>query len=107
MLRAPAKRNRRKAPATERRDWFAWLKPLLQGGLRTALGIAAFITGTSIMLWGMLLALDRPIGSVEVVGQFQRVAPVQIEEVVAPFRGSGFLSVDLDAMREALQSIPW
>ena len=107
MLRPAAKRNRRKAPATERRDWFAWVKPLMQGGLRTALGIAAFITGTSIMLWGMLLALDRPIGSVEVVGQFQRVAPVQIEEVVAPFRGSGFLSVDLDAMREALQTIPW
>src|SRR5688572_23880511 len=101
MLLPASKRNRRKTPASERRDWLAWMKPLLQGGLRTALGIAAFIAGTSIMLWGMLLALDRPIGSVDVVGQFQRVAPVQIEEVVAPFRGSGFLSVDLDAMRAA------
>jgi len=105
MLKS-AKRNRRK-PAKEQRDWTAWLKPMLQGGLRTALGIAAFIAGSSIMVWGMLLSLDRPIARVEVVGQFQRVAPVQIEEAVAPFRGNGFLSVDLDALRAALESIPW
>jgi cell division protein FtsQ len=27
--------------------------------------------------------------------------------VVAPFRGAGFLSVDLDNLRAALESIPW
>lgn len=107
MFGAAPKRNRRKRSERERRDWLAWLRPLLEGGLRTALGIAAFIAGTSIMLWGLMLSLDQPIGRVDVVGQFQRVAPVQIEEVVAPFRGSGFLSVDLDAMRVALESIPW
>jgi cell division protein FtsQ len=107
MRMSPSKRNRRKAPEKAPRDWFGWLRPLVQGGLRTALGIAAFIAGTSIMLWGMLLALDRPIGRVDVVGNFQRVAPVQIEGAVAPFRGSGFLSVDLDAMRAALETIPW
>ena len=107
MLRVPAKRNRRKPRERERREWLAWLKPVIEGGFRTALGIAAFIAGTSIMLWGLMLSLDQPIGRVDVVGQFQRVAPVQIEEVVAPFRGSGFLSVDLDAMRTALESIAW
>lgn len=107
MLGASAKRNRRKPRGQHRREWFAWVKPLLEGGLRTALGIAAFIAGTSIMLWGLMLSLDQPIGRVDVVGQFKRVAPVQIEEVVAPFRGSGFLSVDLDAMRAAVESIPW
>ena len=52
----------------------------------------------------------RSIGrsrKVEVGGQFQRVAPVQIEAAVAPFRGAGFLSVDLDALQAALESIPW
>ncbi len=107
MLMTPAKRNRRKPPEKQPRDWFGWLKPLMQGGLRTALGVAAFIAGSSIMLWGLLLSLDRPIGQMDVVGKFQRVAPVQIEGVVAPFRGSGFLSVDLDAIRAALESIPW
>jgi Cell division septal protein len=107
MFGAAPKRNRRKRPERERRDWRAWFKPFLEGGLRTVLGIVAFIAGTSIMLWGLMLSLDQPIGRVEVMGQFQRVAPVQIEEVVAPFRGSGFLSVDLDAMRAAVESIPW
>jgi cell division protein FtsQ len=107
MKMSPSKRNRRKTPEKAPRDWFGWLRPLVQGGLRTALGIAAFIAGTSIMLWGMLLALDRPIGRVDVVGNFQRVAPVQIEGAVAPFRGSGFLSVDLEAMRAALETIAW
>ena len=50
---------------------------------------------------------SRPIGKVEVGGQFQRVAPLQIEEMVAPFRGSGFLSIDLDTLRAALETIPW
>lgn len=107
MLIAPPKRNRRKTPESHRRPWFEWLKPLVEGGLRTALGVAAFIAGSSVMLWGMLLSLDRPIGHVEVAGRFQRVAPVQIEGVVAPFRGSGFLSIDLDALRAALETIPW
>lgn len=107
MLFRAAKRNRRKAPEKAPRDWLAWFRPLLEGGLRTALGMAAFIAGASIMLWGGLLALDQPIGNVEVVGKFQRVAPVQIEGAIAPFRGSGFLSVDLDAMRAAVESIPW
>ena len=107
MFRASAKRNRRKPQEQQRRGWFAWVQPLIEGGFRTALGIAAFIAGSSIMLWGLLLSIDQPIGRVDVVGRFQRVAAVQIEEAVAPFRGSGFLSVDLDAMQAALESIPW
>ena len=69
---------------------------------------SALMVGLGVMVWGLLLVAS--IGrsaTVEVGGQFQRVAPVQIEEVVAPFRGAGFLSVDLDALRAALESIPW
>lgn len=107
MFGAAPKRNRRKRVERARQDRLAWLKPLVEGGLKTALGVAAFIAGTSVMLWGLMLSLDQPIARVEMVGQFQRVAPVQIETVVAPFRGSGFLSVDLDAMRTAVESIAW
>jgi cell division protein FtsQ len=107
MLLNARKRNRRKPEQSERKFSLAWLKPLLAGGLRPALGVSALIIGLAVIVWGLLLSLDRPIGKVEVGGQFQRVAPVQIEEVVAPFRGSGFLSVDLDALRAALEGIPW
>jgi cell division protein FtsQ len=110
MIMSKRKRNRRKASG-DGRKLFAWLKPLVQavadGGLRPALGVFALMVGLGVMAWGLILSFDRPIGKVEVGGQFQRVAPVQIEEVVAPFRGSGFLSVDLEAMRTALETIPW
>lgn len=104
------KRNRRKASG-EQLDLLGrlqpWVASLTEGGLRPALGVVALMVGISVMVWGLVISFDRPIGKVEVGGQFQRVAPLQIEEVVAPFRGSGFLSVDLDAMRAALETIPW
>ena len=107
MIFAARRRNRRK-PERSGGGWsLAWLKPVLTGGLQSVLGVAGMLIGIGIMLWGLALAFDRPIGQVEVGGRFQRVAPVQIEEVVAPFRGSGFLSVDLDKLRAALESIPW
>lgn len=104
------KRNRRKT-AGEGFDLASRLQPLVtwltEGGLRPALGVLALMVGIGVMVWGLVVSLDRPIGKVEVGGQFQRVAPLQIEEVVAPFRGSGFLSIDLDALRASLESIPW
>jgi cell division protein FtsQ len=105
MIFSARKRNRRKATSDAKR--FERLRALFAGGLRPALGIGGLVLGLGVMVWGLLLSLDRPISKVEVGGQFQRVAPVQIEEVVAPFRGAGFLSVDLDALRTALESIPW
>jgi cell division protein FtsQ len=102
-----SKRNRRKPEASARRLSLAWLKPILSGGARPLIGVSALLVGLGVMVWGLMLSLDRPIGKVEVGGQFQRVAPVQIEEVIEPFRGSGFLSVDLDALRAALEEIPW
>lgn len=107
MIFSSRKRNRRKPQRSGAGFSLAWLKPALTGGLQSVLGVAGMLVGVGIMLWGLALAFDRPIGQVEVGGQFQRVAPVQIEEVVAPFRGAGFLSVDLDKLRAALESIPW
>jgi cell division protein FtsQ len=101
-----SKRNRRK-PEASRRLSLDWLRSMLAGGVRPLFGVGALLVGLAVMVWGLLLSLDRPIGKVEVGGQFQRVAPVQIEEVIAAFRGSGFLSVDLDALRTALEDIPW
>ena len=107
MFASAHKRNRRKPVHAGRRFSFAALAPLFESGVKPALGVCALVAGVAVMVWGLLLSLDRPISRVEVGGQFQRVAPVQIEEVVAPFRGAGFLSVDLDALRSALESIDW
>lgn len=104
------KRNRRKGSG-EQFDLLSRLQPLVtsltEGGLRPALGVFGLMVGVALMVWGLVVSFDRPIGKVEVGGQFQRVTPLQIEEVVAQFRGSGFLSVDLAALRTSLETIPW
>jgi cell division protein FtsQ len=107
MFLGPTKRNRRRSEASGRQPPLAWITSLLESGVRPLLGVICMAAGVGIMIWGLMQALDQPIGKVEVDGKFQRVAPVQIEEAIAPFRGAGFLSVDLDAMRAALQTIPW
>jgi len=104
---ASRKRNRRKQQETSSRWSFDWFKPLLADGLRPVLSMSGVILATGLAVWGVATALDRPISQVEVGGQFQRVAPVQIEAAVAPFRGVGFLSIDLDALQASLQKIPW
>jgi cell division protein FtsQ len=104
------KRNRRKA-GSEQLDLLGRLQPLVasvtNGGLRPALGVIAFLLGIGVMVWGLAISFDRPIGKLEVGGQFQRVTPLQVEEVVAQFRGSGFLSIDLATLRKSLETIPW
>ena len=105
-MTASPKRNRRKADAKESNGLLARLLSLLQEA-RPALGASIWIVVVMVAMWGAASALDRPIAKVEVGGQFQRVAPVQIEEAVAPFRGAGFLSVDLDSLQGALEMIPW
>jgi cell division protein FtsQ len=107
MFSRTRNRNRRKSAAASPRRSLAWLKPLVEDGVKPALGVGALLAGVGVIVWGLAMSLDRPIAAVEVGGQFQRVAPVQIEEAVAPFKGAGFLSVDLDALRAALQSIDW
>lgn len=107
MMGTPRKRNRRKANQAE--PGMAVLQRLraFLPGLRQALSVLASLGVIGALVWSLGMALDRPIAKVEVGGQFQRVALLQIEEVVAPFRGEGFLSVDLDALRAALETIDW
>ncbi|HET9862482.1 MAG TPA: cell division protein FtsQ/DivIB [Steroidobacteraceae bacterium] len=64
-----------------------------------ALGIAvALIAGT----------LDQSITQVSVTGRFQRVSPVEVEQAVkARVRDTGLVSVDLIAVRRAVEQLPW
>jgi cell division protein FtsQ len=116
MLGAAKKRNRKKTEKASRFS-LARLQKLLtrsvQGGTdaqalpRSVLPVCMLLALGLVCLWGATWVLDRPIATIEVGGQFQRVAPVQIEEAVAPFRGAGLLSVDLDALQAALEKIEW
>ena len=109
---ASRKRNRRKAASGEEAGWLSklslsGLQPLFTESARHVLGMSGAIIAGVLILWGLATALDRPIAAVDVGGQFQRVAPIQVEEAVTPFRGAGFLSVDLDRLQASLEKIPW
>lgn len=66
--------------------------------------IAAVCAVAGVVTW----TLDQPIESVSVAGRFQRVAPVDVERVVKQrVRGAGLLSVNLDAVRQAIHTLPW
>ena len=54
-----------------------------------------------------LWLMDRPIESVVINGEFQRVTPMQLEEVLAPHLRTGFLSADLKRMQADLVDAPW
>ncbi len=53
-------------------------------------------------------ALDQHITQVSVTGRFQRVSPVEVEQAVkARVRDMGLVSVDLAAVRRAVEQLPW
>ncbi len=51
--------------------------------------------------------LDRDIASIQINGPFQRVTPLQIEEVLAAELDAGFFGADLGSMQRRVQALPW
>ncbi len=97
-----------------------WSKPKNRrkredGGFRLAgpwaarAGIGAAVCGVlGLAGWLVAGALDQNIASVSVTGRFQRVSPVEVEQAVkARVRDMGLVSVDLAAVRRAVEQLPW
>lgn len=100
MLSATDTRSR-----AERRRWL-W-QHLAKVPLRRVLPLVAAGTLAVGLLWACVSYFDQPVTKLEVEGEFQRVAVGQIEAVAKRYRGEGFLSVDLNAVRSSLEAIPW
>ena len=66
---------------------------------------AAFVVVLSYELSASLL--DRPIRAITIVGPFERVSALQIEEVVSEELDHGFFSANLSLIRERVVSLPW
>lgn len=99
MLGRP--KNRRKASEGRRLKLPAinWRYLGISAGILAALGLTGM---------GVLWAFNQPIETVAVQGRFQRVAPGDVERVVkAQLHGTGLLSVNLGAVRQAIHTLPW
>jgi len=60
-----------------------------------------------LMWFAVVSMLDRPIQRAEISGKFTQVSRVQIEQALEPFARMGFVSINLDKVQRALQSIRW
>ncbi len=56
---------------------------------------------------GAELVLDQPVRQLVVEGTFQRVTPIQVEAAIADELGAGFLTANLSALRERVESLDW
>jgi cell division protein FtsQ len=53
------------------------------------------------------LALDRPVRRIDVAGSFQRVSPLDVEQVVRAQLKGGFVTANLDTLQRAIEALPW
>ena len=79
------------------------------GALVAKFGIAAAVLAVlGIAITLSLGALDQNITQVAVTGRFQRVSAGEVEQAVkARVRDVGLVSVDLAAVRRAVEQLPW
>jgi cell division protein FtsQ len=90
--RARVERRRLKLPHIE----FA---PLLRA-------LAALVLAVALAVL-VALALNRPLKRVTVDGAFRRVPALEVERAVRAHLNGGFVTVDLPALRRAVEAIPW
>ena len=100
MLRRPHNRRKQRRETEER-----WKLPDLNWrAIGTTLTFFALALGLG---YGLIFALDQPIRIVSVEGKFQRVSPVQVEHAVTDGLTDGFMTVDLDQVRQRVQALDW
>ncbi len=98
--------NRKKPVVPNKRRKFASLGATLVNW-RTPARIVGGVVVAGVAVAALLAMLDRPIRHIVVDAPFQRVTAVQIEAACAPLLRTGFLTVDLDALRDAVAEMAW
>ena len=102
-IKRPMRRGRKVEADDEDTNRFAWLKTH-----RKKIMWATLILGVAIIIWFAIRGiLDRPIQHAEISGKFAQVSRIQIEQVLEPFARKGFVSIDLDKVKHALEAIRW
>jgi cell division protein FtsQ len=87
----------------EKKRRFAWPKVPWARLAPHALGALA----VAALAGSIALALDRPVRRIDVAGSFQRVSPLDVEQVVRARLRGGFVSANLDTLQRAIEALPW
>jgi len=81
---------------------FHWLKPVL--ALAT---MAGSVIGLTMMLDWMQDPYQWPVQTVNIKGKFEHLQQTQLEKEVVPLASEGFFGMNVSAIQERLQSLPW
>jgi cell division protein FtsQ len=99
------RRNRFKSSRRTKGKKWSW--PKLAIDWRSFAHRAALVLCIGACLAALIWACNRPLRVIAMDGNFQRVSPVEIEKVVAPYLSTGFMTVDLDGIEHAVETVPW
>ncbi|VAX11976.1 Cell division protein FtsQ [hydrothermal vent metagenome] len=92
--------------ASHSRDWHIKTGPRLKllGSLLLLLGLA------SLLIWCLALLRDPatlPISKIRVQGVFMHLDENMLRQAVAEKAGQGFFGVDIDAVKQRVEQLPW
>jgi cell division protein FtsQ len=99
------RRNRFKSARRAKEKKWSW--PKLAIDWRSFAHRLALVVCIGACLAALTWACNRPLRVIAMDGNFQRVSPVEIEKVVAPFLNTGFMTVDLAGIERAVETVPW
>ena len=100
MIALGKTRNRRRK--TERR----WNWPTLD--LQHLLPSLVAVCAVGVLVAAIVHALDQPIEQLKLQGRFQRVTPMEVEQVVRDgIKDSGFVSINLRELKAQIESLAW
>ena len=100
-------RRRNRFKAARRADRKKWSWPLLAVDWRAYAHRLTLVVCIGACLAALTWACNRPLRVIAMDGNFQRVSPVEIEKVVAPYLNTGFMTVDLAGIEHAVETVPW
>ncbi|MAZ69030.1 cell division protein FtsQ/DivIB [Porticoccus sp.] len=93
---------KRRGEARPWRERLAWLQRSL-----SLLMLSGLLVGSGWGAWLVFKKVDAPIGVILVRGQYTQVDQAQIQKMVEPLLSGGFISLDLQRIRDGLERHPW
>mgnify|MGYP005847339683 CR=1 FL=1 len=69
--------------------------------------LSGLLVGSGWGLWLVFKKVDAPIEVILVRGQYSQVDQAQIQKMVEPLLSGGFISLDLQRIRNGLERHPW